>query len=201
MYCKKCGTQNNDSAQFCRSCGAPMGQSPAPGSSPNGFPTSVGRAPSRQGNSSTVSPDTMWIIAAIVAVVAAICLFLLWYSISAYGETVSFSVLDIVKGVAEDFDSLEDSSSEFILDCVLGIGCIVIAVYCLFAAIKKSDSGKAVAIIGVLLALGTLYFWKETAESAAEGASMYAKMGSGFYIYIVAMAVYAVVCYLNKNKS
>ncbi len=169
MFCKNCGTQNNDGVKFCRTCGAPMEQAPA----------------------KPAKPDALALVPMIAAAVALVCAFLPWYVVSFWGQSESSSLF----GQGFAFGDWEIGFSWVLLSLV-SLACIAIAGFCLFAALKKLPIGKLVAVGGVVAAILTIVVYK----SAAGAASSYTEMGAGFYLYIVAVAAYAVVSFLNEKK-
>ncbi len=149
-------------------------------------------APMEQAPAQPAKPNALALVPLIASAVALVCAFLPWYVVSVWG--ISDSSTLIGQGFA--FGDWEIGFSWVLLSLV-SLASIAIAAICLFAALKKLAIGKLVAIGGVVAAILTLIVYK----SAAGAASSYTKMGAGFYLYIVAMAAYVVVSFLNeKNK-
>ena len=142
MFCPKCGAQNEDGAQFCASCGAPIQQPPvnnaasnqAPGSVPGPVPGSVpGQAPTQSsGPSFTPSPigsgsslsslagnlgGILPLARIIVGAVLVICFFLPMYGL--YG-IVDVSPLQMTFGI-DVFGSHVDGSIKNLYYLIPGI--------------------------------------------------------------------------------
>jgi len=80
MFCPKCGTENKDTATFCKECGAQLRQVPGPVLSA-GLPASLSGGIARQRRRG-------WPISGIGALLALICFFLPWITVSCGGARV-----------------------------------------------------------------------------------------------------------------
>lgn len=213
MFCSKCGAKNDEGAKFCRSCGSPMGQAAAPAAPANGYTPNTGYTPNagynpntgytprpgytpnRSGNFGMSNSNIIAMIPIVAVGIAVICLFLPWYVFSAFGNSDSVSIFK----AAFDFGSW-DAGFSYVLLSLLSFACVAVVGFCLFAAVKKVAYGKFAAIGGAVLALITVFVWDACADAVWSGLSKYAKMGFGFYLYIICMAAYAVVSFLNEKK-
>lgn len=181
MYCSNCGTQYDDSAKFCPSCGAPStAESTANYSNYNNQNTYQYTGPMGQTNTPAVSkPNIIGIVAGVLAI---LCTFLPYVKASFLGLSESESLIGGGDGV-------------FFI--ILGILAIV------FSVLNKEKIFIGVAVATCLLTIFEIVDFNNQVDENILGDII--EKGFGYYLMIIAAIVMAAAVpawkVINKNKN
>lgn len=209
MFCRNCGTQNDDGAKFCYACGTPMDQeapvnaapvnaapvnaAPNPGYVPNpGYAPNPGYNPNMRyaPRPAMPMPDILKKVPGIALIVAIATLLLPWFGFGYYGNNTYYTLPYIVTNFADWTKNF--GAVMMYLFCLV---CIAAPFVCMRLDKKKMPFGKFVGIGAAVVALITMFLVKDYLDVSS------LKTHIGFYFYMIAMAAYGVVGILNENNK
>lgn len=193
MFCKKCGSEISDGTKFCSKCGAPTEE--------NSKPTITVAQ-----NETSGSAHSAALIGKIAVLIALICFFFTFMSVSCSGQTREISGTDMIfgdKSVTQEVEAQAGESSGLfnifvLLSAVSGIAAV---------AIKKSGisfklSGLS-AILLLIFRFSAKSYYKIGGESLKEWEKNGMDISFGFplYLAIILFIVGAVFIWSSVNES
>lgn len=200
MFCPNCGKEIKDGAPFCGECGAKLNTAteekvPA-GSSPDAVPVSTA---SSKGKASTA------FIAKIFVLVALICFFMPFMTISCADKSVSKDKVKVTgtdmifgdKDISEQKEDEGGSGSIFnIFVCVAAVAGVVALL-----PIKKTALFSGISALSLVVFRLTATSYYKIGERTLKEASDYIKVRFGFALYIAIILLVLAVFYALSESS
>lgn len=194
MFCKSCGSEVKTGEKFCRSCGAPI--------EGNSGTDAFGELADKISENKTSLGGVL--IGKILVLVALICFFFTFMTVSCAGETRKVSGKDMIFGDSSITDSIEKQYSSHSTLFNIFVCASAVSGIAAIGLRKRKTSAVLAGVSGVLLIVFRFtakFYYKIGDQSLGDWEEAGLEVGFGFPLYLAIVLFIAAAAIIMKTAS